>query len=358
MRNVRLIVVLLIFCGIGRDEASRAEDVTPDKSEQSVPVMLRALQAAEKSLPLLDGALTITDDQTIVILGGTNAMETQRDGYLETLIAGGHPQYQLRFRNLAWQADTVYRQQRPRNFFQDGFDQLNDDRDHRQRVVAHTILLWMGQSESQEGESQLDRFSKAYAELVRQLLKITPRVVLVTPVPFEDPLNIGLDVRGRNNGLASYVASIKRIAQANKLPVVDLFGQLGEPEDRSALTRNGQHLSKQGHWLAARQIAKRFESSMDLTHIKPQWPAGTLSLQEAENLRQRVTEKDNLWMQYYRPTNWAFLYGNRQFVPSSRDHRNLGQRWFPDEVESLVPIIEQAESEIYKSTAELSAQNN
>ena len=46
----------------------------------------------------------------IVILGGTNAHEMQRHGYLETLLAAGAPDQAARLRNLAWQADTVYRQ--------------------------------------------------------------------------------------------------------------------------------------------------------------------------------------------------------------------------------------------------------
>ena len=50
----------------------------------------------------------------IVILGGTNAHEMQRHGYLETLLVAGAPDRAARVRNLAWQADTVYRQQRPR----------------------------------------------------------------------------------------------------------------------------------------------------------------------------------------------------------------------------------------------------
>ncbi len=51
-----------------------------------------------------------------------------------------------------------------------------------------------------------------------------------------------------------------------------------------------------------------------------------------------------LWRQFWLPTNWAFLYGNRQAQPSSRDHNNSGFRWFPEEVQSIVPQLEQMDS--------------
>ena len=51
-------------------------------------------------------------------------------------------------------------------------------------------------------------------------------------------------------------------------------------------------------------------------------------------------------MRYWRPTNWAFLYGNRQFVKSSHDHRDFKVRWFPAAVESIASPIDQSEVEI------------
>ena len=68
-----------------------------------------------------------------------------------------------------------------------------------------------------------------------------------------------------------------------------------------------------------------------------------------EPLRQRIQRKNVLWRQHWRPANWSFLYGNRQHVPSSRDHRPGKPRWFPEEVNAIIPLIEQAEEEIWKA---------
>jgi hypothetical protein len=63
-------------------------------------------------------------------------------------------------------------------------------------------------------------------------------------------------------------------------------------------------------------------------------------------MRQAIQRKNEVWLRYWRPTNWAFLYGNRQTTASSRDHLNPAIRWFPAEVKSAMESIQRAESEV------------
>jgi hypothetical protein len=63
-------------------------------------------------------------------------------------------------------------------------------------------------------------------------------------------------------------------------------------------------------------------------------------------VRQGVIEKNRLWFRYRRPTNWAFLGGDRTSVPSSREPGNLAVRFFPTEMEQYVPLIERAEAKV------------
>ena len=74
---------------------------------------------AKKTSP--DHAFTkgfqIDGNANVVIIGSANAVESQRHGYLETLLSAAHPTQRFAIRNMAWPADTVYQQQRPRNFF-------------------------------------------------------------------------------------------------------------------------------------------------------------------------------------------------------------------------------------------------
>ena len=60
----------------------------------------------------------------------------------------------------------------------------------------------------------------------------------------------------------------------------------------------------------------------------------------------KIQKKNVLWRRHWRPTNWAFLYGNRQGQPSSGDHRPGKPRWFPEEINAIIPLIETSENDI------------
>ena len=120
------------------------------------------------------------------------------------------------------------------------------------------------------------------------------------------------------------------------------------------------HLSADGHWWAAAELAKRLQqgeqAEPQVLVAEPAWPKVQLS-EGAEQVRQKILTKNQLWMRYWRPTNWAFLYGNRQFVESSRDHVNYKVRWFPAAVESIASPINQAEVEIQAAANAANAAN-
>ena len=299
------------------------------------PALVRPLAKPAKPSPGFRNGFQIDGDANIVIVGSTNAAESQRHGYLETLLTAANPTQRLAVRNMAWPADTVYRQQRPRNFF--GIVKPSyGEADRRKPLPANIVFLWLGQAESLDGPAKLDDFARAYEQTIEQLSSRTSRLVLVTPVPFADPLGLGLDVEDRCAHLQQYAAAIRRLGHASKLPVVDLTAALlGQ-----AATRDGVTLSRSGQWLAAKAITTQLglNSSISITTTGELFPV------PAEELQQAVLQKNRLWQQFWLPTNWAFLYGNRQQTASSRDHRDAGFRWFPEEVQSIVPQLEQMDS--------------
>src|SRR6185369_8923399 len=62
----------------------------------------------------------------------------------------------------------------------------------------------------------------------------------------------------------------------------------------------------------------------------------------------KVMAKNRLWHDYWRPSNWAFLHGDRTQQPSSRDPVNPQLRFFPSEQEQYLPLIKEAEEKVYK----------
>ena len=69
-------------------------------------------------------------------------------------------------------------------------------------------------------------------------------------------------------------------------------------------------------------------------------------------LNAAIERKNRLWQQYYRPTNWAFLFGDRQHVPASRDVEKREERWFVREIDSLPGLIAEAEADIQRYAKE------
>ena len=67
---------------------------------------------------------------------------------------------------------------------------------------------------------------------------------------------------------------------------------------------------------------------------------------DEEKLRQIIIAKNRLWFDYWRVQNWAFLAGDRTNQPSSREHLDPTRRWFPEEREKFLPLIEAKEREI------------
>lgn len=327
-----------------------------------IPPLLRPLSRPKSPVSAFPDGFSINRDQMIVVLGGTNALESGRHGYLETLLVAAHPQQKVRVRNLAWQADTVYEQQRPRNFYAASKPDYGE-RDGRAKIEADIVVFWMGQTESLDGPERVDDFVAACKQHLDQIAAYTKRIVLVTPIPFSNPLQLEIDIRKRNDSLAVYVDAIRKIGRERKLPVVDLYGSLTlrvehaanglDSESQATVSRNGLHLSSAGHWFVARAFASQLGYSNRVASIK--WCDANegdkhgLEPASAESLRNAIRQKNDLWFRYWRPTNWAFLYGNRQSTPSSRDHTNPSRRWFPEELKNALPQLDKAEMRVHEA---------
>ncbi|MBC8353690.1 MAG: beta galactosidase jelly roll domain-containing protein [Planctomycetes bacterium] len=280
------------------------------------------------------GRFELNDDDVIVFTGGSDVAKQATNGYLESILTIAAADNRVYFRNTAWQADTVYRQQRPRNF--------GTHLDELQRVNATIVVASFGQMESLDGVERLPAFIEAYEELLEQFAQQTQKIVLVTPIPFEQ---LGErtdlpDLTTHNDAVALYAKAIRELATRRGYLTVDLAAFRSE-----GLTTDGIHLNGAGHWQLALEMTDQLldkspASSGDLNS------RGVFTDAKFERLRQAILAKNVLWQQLWRPTNWSFAYGNRTHVASSHDHRPGLPRWFPTELDGIIPKIEQAEDQL------------
>lgn len=261
------------------------------------------------------GRFELRENDVVAFAGGEDMRAHQEDGRLESFLA----RPSVRFRSFAWEGDTVYEQWRILNF--------GPWERHFERVGASVIVAQFGQAEALQGKAGLGRFKAAYEKLLERFAARTRRIVLLSPTPFEKAAPPLPDLSPRNDDLRLYVDAVRSLAEARGVLFVDLFTPLRECR---ALTRDGLHLDEGGLQVAAREVAR----SLGLKAEAP------------EAVRKAVTEKNRLWAEHWRPTNWAFLYGDRMEQPSSRHHEDRNVRWFPVEIQRYLGLIHRKEAGI------------
>ncbi len=265
---------------------------------------------------------SLETQDVVAFTGGTNMVRLQRAGYLESILTRAFASARPRFRDLAWEADTVFRQGSvTERWRRDGFG----GRDEQfERVGATVVIAQFGLLESMAGKSGLDTFVRAYNDLIDSYERAARCVVLLSPTPFEMARGRAIpDVSKHNEDLALYVEATAEIASRRELVFVDLFR--GGTVHR---TDQGMHIRDEAQRALAFEIARglgvRLPSDDDL-----------------ESLRSAVIEKHRLWYDYWRPANWKLLYGDdsaRQFTK--------GAVPFREEWKRLLPLIERAEARV------------
>ncbi len=303
----------------------------------------------------------------IALVGGEDMVALSEYGYLELLLTRALPEHRLKFRNLAWEGDTVFEQRRDLNF-----PPLEAQLD---QVGATVVLCQFGQMESLAGREKLPEFVAAYEKLIARMSGGGKRrIYVVAPIPFaSSQLNETLDL---------YDNAIKDMAfaqgaswsQAGSRLVRSHLRILADPTLRAEDTawvyvshRDGIHLNQRGQ-----QFFPHVFGDQLLIDIDPHRPwsyhherikhapyagmnldTGELIPKALEQFRQIITAKNRLWFDYWRVQNWAFLAGDRTEQPSSRDHLDPTKRWFPAEREQFLPLIAAKEREIWALAAKL-----
>lgn len=287
----------------------------------------------------IEASLPLRPNDVIALVGGAAIVAEQREGELETALLRTQPELHLRVRHLAWEGDTV--SSRPREVNYPGLTHLLSQ--HHATIT----FVQFGQNEAFAGASGLASFRRDYARLLDELTTVTPRLVLMTPTRFESPGSPLPNLTTRNTDLAQYVAIIREIGAERRLPVIDLFTSLPSTPH----TTDGRQLSAAGRAQVAVAVARGVLSADSPVHKALPTAAAAAATTwfarpELRALRTAVVAKNQQWVHSVRPTNWAFLAGDRTEQLSSRDHRDRTIRWFPAEMEQFSPLLREAEARL------------
>ncbi len=276
-------------------------------------------------------------NDVVALVGGEDMVVAAELGYLETLIQLALPDHHLKFRSLAREGDTVFEQRRDLNY-----PKLEDQLD---KIGATVVICQFGQMESLAGKEKVADFVAAYEKLIGRLSGGGKRrLAMVEPVFVTDAAN-------------DYLTAIWSLAERLSLKVVMSFANYGVPdakgvkafaqplpkwEPKEIWKQDRVHLAEAGHFQMAQSVFSKL--------IRDQASTRDVSEGYMEALNagtKTITAKNRLWYYYYRPQNWAFLAGDRTNQPSSRDHLDPSKRWFPEELEKFVPLIDAKDAEIW-----------
>ena len=274
----------------------------------ALALLVPLLQAAAERLPAFQ-----TND-VVVLVGGSILVAENTSGILETALHLAHPGAGLRFRNLAREGDTVFLRPRDVNY--------PEVPEQARRASASVIVVQYGRSEALSGPSRPAEFRAAYAAMLDELARITPRLVLLTPPPFESTAPPLPDVTRRNPVLEAYAGVIRDLARERGLPLIDLNQTVrATGVGQSRRTLDGVQLSPAGERAVAAAVLRGLGRGA-LARAVDVADGGVWRDPKVRELQAAVVEKNRLWFGFVRPTNWAFLAGDRTEQLSSRDHRD------------------------------------
>ena len=255
-------------------------------------------RAAESDSRKLD----LKPNDHISIIGNALGDRMQHHGSLETLIHAQFPTHNVVFRNLAFTGDEVAFRHRSDNF--------GSPDEWLTRTKADVIFAFFGFNESFKGPKGIDQFKKDLDTFLKETKsknysgKGNPRIVLFSPIANENLKDSNLAIPKENNeNIGLYTTAMAQVAEANKVPFIDLF-RISTPlygkaaNDGKSLTFNGIHLTDEGNRHLAPEI---FRALFGETA-----PAGSF-----EKLKSAVLEKNAEWHARYRTVDGYNVYGGR-----------------------------------------------
>lgn len=272
----------------------------------------------------------------ICIIGNTLAERLQHDGWFEAFLYARHPKHDLVIRNLGFSGDELTLRLRSQDFGTP--DQwlsasapipnpkaiadksvVRTNRFELTQTRADVIFAFFGYNESWAGEAGLAKFKKDLEGFIRHTLsqkyngKSTPRLVLFTPIAFEDHrsphLPTGAAVEERNHRLRLYSQAMMEVAAQHRIRCVDLFTPTLALYSRVSrpLTINGVHLTEEGN----RKLAEIVDAALFTPAGQPYTPPDEALL---ARIRPAVQDKAFHWFQRYRVTDGYSVYGGRAFL--------------------------------------------
>ncbi|MEX2579802.1 MAG: PVC-type heme-binding CxxCH protein [Verrucomicrobiales bacterium] len=291
--------------------------------------------------------------ERIVFIGNSLGERMLWHGFFEAEMFSRFPDADLFFRNMCHPADTPGFRAHPARATQWAFPGAEKFHPDKQThfgkghypypdewltlLEADTIVAFFGFNESFDGLESVDNFRAELSAFVDHTLaqayngKTAPRLVLVTPIAFEDrsrdytlpqddehriryKLPQGLE---ENKRLAAYAEAVEAVAAEKNVGAIDLFRPTRAwlADEETDLTLNGCHLNEDGYEKLAPHLAEQLFGKRDGP------------VEHREELLAAIGDRNWLWHHDYRMLNGVHVWGQR-WAP-------YGDFNYPEEIEKI-----------------------
>lgn len=279
--------------------------------------------------------IDLVDGERVAFLGGTLWERERLYGEVETALTAHFAGRDITFRNLGWDGDTVYGHARAGGrrgaVFGDVDEGFGNLKQHVNRVDPTVVFLAYGNVEAHDGDEAVGEFEKGLNHLIETLSAPKRRFILFTPLRV---LGEGIPSRSRaaaqvdrlNLQLRNYRDAILRVAARRAIQHIDLFST--DSLLKAGLRINGLHLNQAG-------CAKLGEQLVQFECVRGTAKAPIPS-ERYQSIRSFVQRKNELFYNWWRPRNDAFVFGERkrEQVPVQQE---LPQ--FPSHIEDTEAFI-------------------
>ncbi|MCA9036570.1 MAG: hypothetical protein KDA91_15650 [Planctomycetaceae bacterium] len=183
---------------------------------QASKVVVVVTAAAQKRSPF-----AFRDGDHIVLLGATFFERAQQFGHLESLLTAASPGLNLTFRNLGWDADTVFADSR--GIFdspETGYLRMIE---HVRAEEPSVIIICYGQNEALNSRLSVEQFQVQLNRLLDDLKTTSAAIVLMTPHELLPAVRPIPDPSRFNDRILQFANAVQEVASQRALTFVDLF---------------------------------------------------------------------------------------------------------------------------------------
>ena len=259
---------------------------------------LAALFVLVLAFPANPAELELRKGDHICLVGNALGERMQFHNQWESLLQQRFPDLQLTVRNLCFPGDEPDERIRSKNF--------GEPDKHLAHSQASVVMYLFGFNESFDGKKGLPAFTSKLTKLVNETKakdygQGNPRVVLISPIAFEDIGDPNVtDGVEENENLVMYAAAISDVAKATDVPFADLFGPTKKMFESSDIryTLDGAHLNDAGYAAIAPILDQGLFGDGGPISVDPR-------------VKAEIDDKNFHWFHRYRAVNGFSIYGDR-----------------------------------------------